>query len=383
MLRESDDPLDAPLPQRRCHEGGSTRDLPAPKLQSGKFRGDETEVADEHLERVVAVVVLGAQHGRRVNRGGDEQAVAPRLERAVLPGDPELGTEHRVRGGRAEAAQDPWLDRGELRLPPRRAGLDLRGVGLLVEPDLARGSPFEVLHRIRDVHAVALDAGLDQRAIEQRTRGAHEWMTLAVFTVTGLLAHEHEIGVGRSLTEHCLGRSGVQITRLARDRVAAEFVEGCRHSPPVPGSCVGDTGEKAGEREQLLRMPDSSTTLHEPAEALRPETIEAHRAFVSLTEELEAVDWYNQRVDATADPDLRAVLAHNRDEEKEHAAMTLEWLRRRDRALDAHLRRYLFTDGPIAGREEAGSLAPANDLPGGELNIGSLIDHATSMGTPS
>ncbi|MET0804777.1 MAG: ferritin-like domain-containing protein [Acidimicrobiales bacterium] len=91
----------------------------------------------------------------------------------------------------------------------------------------------------------------------------------------------------------------------------------------------------------------ASEGLHESVEKLSAETIDYHRAMVSLMEELEAVDWYNQRVDATDDEDLAAVLAHNRDEEKEHAAMTLEWLRRRDPKLDQQLRTYLFSDGPI------------------------------------
>ena len=86
---------------------------------------------------------------------------------------------------------------------------------------------------------------------------------------------------------------------------------------------------------------------HESESKLTETTIDNHRAIVSIMEELEAVDWYAQRVDATSDPDLKAVLAHNRDEEKEHAAMTLEWLRRRDPMLDKHLRTYLFTSGPI------------------------------------
>src|ERR1700736_2386569 len=94
-------------------------------------------------------------------------------------------------------------------------------------------------------------------------------------------------------------------------------------------------------------MAGASAQLHEDASSLQPETIERHRAIVSLIEELEAVDWYDQRVDASHDEALRGVLRHNRDEEKEHAAMTLEWLRRHDPKLDEHLRRYLFTDGPI------------------------------------
>jgi ferritin-like protein len=96
----------------------------------------------------------------------------------------------------------------------------------------------------------------------------------------------------------------------------------------------------------------ASEGLHEPAEKLSDETIDYHRAIVSLMEELEAVDWYNQRVDATDDESLAKVLAHNRDEEKEHAMMTLEWLRRRDPKLDEHMRTYLFTSGEITELEE-------------------------------
>ena len=87
---------------------------------------------------------------------------------------------------------------------------------------------------------------------------------------------------------------------------------------------------------------------HEPINELSDETRDMHRAIVSLMEELEAVDWYNQRVDACQDPDLRAILAHNRDEEKEHAAMVLEWIRRQDPTFSAEMKDYLFTDKPIA-----------------------------------
>lgn len=94
-------------------------------------------------------------------------------------------------------------------------------------------------------------------------------------------------------------------------------------------------------------MAASSATLHEDATRLGPEAIDRHRATVSLMEELEAADWYNQRALATQDPELRAILIHNRDEEKEHAAMLLEWLRRHDETLSDHLKTYLFSDGPI------------------------------------
>ncbi|MDR3394830.1 MAG: ferritin-like domain-containing protein [Parasulfuritortus sp.] len=90
------------------------------------------------------------------------------------------------------------------------------------------------------------------------------------------------------------------------------------------------------------------TTYHEPAEQLSDETRDMHRAITSLIEELEAVDWYNQRVDACTDPELRAILAHNRDEEKEHAAMVMEWIRRKDPRFNHELRDYLFTDKVIA-----------------------------------
>jgi ferritin-like protein len=94
---------------------------------------------------------------------------------------------------------------------------------------------------------------------------------------------------------------------------------------------------------------------------------------VSIQEELEAVDWYDQRVDATTDRDLGAILAHNRDEEKEHASMVLEWLRRHDAILDRHLRTYLFTSEPITEIEtEDATVAGAGPAADGSLGIGSL-----------
>ena len=95
----------------------------------------------------------------------------------------------------------------------------------------------------------------------------------------------------------------------------------------------------------------SSESLHETAEKLSPATIDRHRATVSLMEELEAVDWYDQRIDAATDEELKEVLRHNRDEEKEHAAMVLEWLRRQDPVLDQQLRTYLFKEGGIIAAE--------------------------------
>jgi uncharacterized protein len=92
----------------------------------------------------------------------------------------------------------------------------------------------------------------------------------------------------------------------------------------------------------------ASVGYHEPIEELSATTRDMHRAIVSLMEELEAVDWYNQRADACQDPELKAILEHNRDEEKEHASMVLEWIRRHDPDFSEQLRDYLFTEKPIA-----------------------------------
>ena len=119
----------------------------------------------------------------------------------------------------------------------------------------------------------------------------------------------------------------------------------------------------------------SSETLHEDADTLGPEVIDRHRAVSSIMEELEAVDWYDQRAKATANPELRAILEHNRDEEKEHAAMALEWLRRHDPKLNEHLKTFLFTDGPITGIEKSmasGAVEKSEADTSGSLGIGSL-----------
>lgn len=92
----------------------------------------------------------------------------------------------------------------------------------------------------------------------------------------------------------------------------------------------------------------SNEGYHEPIHELTGTTREMHRAITSLMEELEAIDWYNQRVNACNDLELKAILSHNRDEEKEHAAMLLEWIRRQDPVFDKYLNKYLFTSQPIA-----------------------------------
>jgi len=125
-------------------------------------------------------------------------------------------------------------------------------------------------------------------------------------------------------------------------------------------------------------MGENSQALHEAN--LPADVVDRHRAIASIMEELEAVDWYDQRVAATTDPELAAILAHNRDEEKEHACMVLEWLRRHDPTLDRHLRTYLFTEGSILAVEEEAEHGGGGDEPAGrDLNIGTLRNRGKDL----
>src|SRR5262245_55557447 len=121
----------------------------------------------------------------------------------------------------------------------------------------------------------------------------------------------------------------------------------------------------------------NSVGYHESEDKLSPETKDNHRALTSMQEELEAADWYDQRVAAATDQELKAILAHNRDEEKEHFVMLLEWYRRRDAKMAAQLKERLFTTGSIVAQEQAdkaggGGGAEAGADGGSSLGIGSL-----------
>ena len=117
----------------------------------------------------------------------------------------------------------------------------------------------------------------------------------------------------------------------------------------------------------------NSVGYHEAEDKLRKETQDNHRALTSMMEELEAADWYDQRVDAATDAELREILAHNRDEEKEHFVMLLEWLRRRDQKFSDELKTRLFAEGSIVAQEKAGKEeAPGGAAGDGSLGIGSL-----------
>jgi len=115
---------------------------------------------------------------------------------------------------------------------------------------------------------------------------------------------------------------------------------------------------------------------HESEDKLTPEIQDKHRALTSMMEELEAADWYDQRVAAASDPELQQILAHNRDEEKEHFVMLLEWYRRRDGKMSHELQTRLFSSGSIVAQEQAdkgeGGSGAEPSMSGGSLGIGSL-----------
>ena len=93
--------------------------------------------------------------------------------------------------------------------------------------------------------------------------------------------------------------------------------------------------------------------IHEERQKLSDRTLDMKRAIDSLKEELEAVDWYNQRADACTNENLKKILIHNANEEKEHAAMILEWIRQNDKNFEKELKEYLFADtDDVAALEE-------------------------------
>jgi uncharacterized protein len=125
----------------------------------------------------------------------------------------------------------------------------------------------------------------------------------------------------------------------------------------------------------------NSVGLHEPEQRMRAETIDVHRALTSMMEELEAVDWYGQRVDAADDPELKAILAHNRNEEIEHFVMTLEWVRRRDAKFSAELESRLFTTGSIVAQEQSEKEGPLGEPAGGSSTSSSPTSGSLAIGS--
>jgi hypothetical protein len=123
-------------------------------------------------------------------------------------------------------------------------------------------------------------------------------------------------------------------------------------------------------------MASGSDNYHEPFELLSQESRDMHRALVSVMEELEAIDWYQQRADACGDDELKQILLHNKKEEMEHAMMGFEWVRRHSPDFDQRMRTYLFSTGPVTEIEVAatagGGGSPSGGANGGSLGIGSL-----------
>jgi ferritin-like protein len=118
----------------------------------------------------------------------------------------------------------------------------------------------------------------------------------------------------------------------------------------------------------------SSESYHEPIELLSEDTKNMHRAIVSLKEELEAVDWYQQRAEACSDAELRAVLTHNKNEEIEHAMMVLEWIRRHSPTFDANIGTYVNSTGSIleVEKNKTGGGSGGGASTSTSLGIGSL-----------
>lgn len=122
-------------------------------------------------------------------------------------------------------------------------------------------------------------------------------------------------------------------------------------------------------------------TLHEERGVLSQEILDRHRALSTIMEELEAIDWYDQRIAASSNAELRAVLTHNRDEEKEHASMLLEWVRRHDPAFDRHMRAQIFNTGAIRETEVIEEDRAAANQTGGSLGDESLGDGSLGIGS--
>jgi uncharacterized protein len=116
----------------------------------------------------------------------------------------------------------------------------------------------------------------------------------------------------------------------------------------------------------------ASDAYHESLDLLTTETVNMHRAIVSLMEELEAIDWYQQRADACSDPQLKDVLLHNKNEEIEHATMVMEWIRRHNDHFNEMMRKYLFTEQPITGIEKRAETDGPTSPAAVTLGIGSM-----------
>jgi ferritin-like protein len=273
--------------------------------------------------------------------------------------------------------------------PAFRGALEQAGVEIheyapinpLEEPALWRVSE-------RDHRKLLIDGGLEQPRLPElhpQRRGQRDHRRPRLRTRDGGDVSQRPRECPRGNPRH-VARAAADRAGTADPRELAEVLDLIAGRSQARAASTNDTLHWTDRRPQTIVRPVIGTAIastervapyHESAETLRAETREMHRALRSLIEELDAVDWYAQRIDASDDAELAAVLAHNRDEEKEHACMVLEWIRRHDAKFDQFLRKFLFQSGPIE-RDEAdagdGALqaSDADRRHGGTLRIGSL-----------
>jgi uncharacterized protein len=203
------------------------------------------------------------------------------------------------------------------------------------------------------------------------------------------------VGDRRHVLRHLVarqGRSGLggaNAATLDRRRALGRVLTAAYDVCDLPGRSRRDETRRPQPSERRTIAGDasivapcvamSSETLHEPAELLSEPTKNMHRAIVSLIEELQAVDWYQQRAEACSDDDLRAVLLHNKNEEIEHAMMNLEWIRRHSAVFDANIATYINSKGSILAAEKKASGSEGSGeaaSPASSLGIGSLKDRS-------
>jgi uncharacterized protein len=221
------------------------------------------------------------------------------------------------------------------------AGADLDEIGRNASPNADSRLPTRPVDDAREGREwnVALENAREQML---------EAIDLAFARVNGRC--EACVDCGREIAATQLDASTFAVRCVACERSRQKHAQELRDDQGGPR---GPTDPS----EWMVRDDERTTPMalfyHEPASELSPEARDIHRALASLVEELEAVDWYHQRSQTTGDESLKAVLRHNRDEEIEHAAMMLEWLRRRIAKFDEELRTYLFTSQPIMQVEDA------------------------------
>src|SRR5918995_3380391 len=184
-----------------------------------KLLGDHRQVGHEALVgQGAGLLVGGAEDGGGVDGGQDPGGEVGVEELAPLAADPERAAEEGLGGGRAEQNQDAGLDHLELGLEPGEAGVDLLGVGLLVDAHLAPALELEVLDHVGHVRQLAVDAGLGEGLVEDAPGRAHEGPAGPVLAVARLLADQHHLGAGGALAEHGLGGVAVQVAGRAPGR---------------------------------------------------------------------------------------------------------------------------------------------------------------------